>query len=107
MRKKLTIESMSTPTGYRTVSNVDTESAKASGVSVHGDPDVWVCIAKAWNAAEGWMKSTKVLQVINAGCFLQVTTQQGDTVSESVTWAPGIELNPSKTKLVSIPEARK
>lgn len=53
------------------------------------------------------MKSTKVLQVINAGCFLQVTTQQGDMVSESVTWAPGIELNPSKTRLVSIPEARK
>lgn len=40
-------------------------------------------------------------------CMVQVTTQQDDKVSEAVTWAPGVELNESKTKLVAIPAAWK
>lgn len=69
------------------------------GTRFHGNVDMWVCVGKAWNAKEGWMKSTKVLEVPGAGCFLQVTTQQGDNVSEAVTWAPGVMLNQEKTGL--------
>lgn len=60
-------------------------------VKVHGNPDLWVCINKASNDEEGWMKSTKVMQLGN-GCLVQVSTQQGDNVAEAVTFVPGAKL---------------
>lgn len=59
-----------------------------SDVESFGNKDLFVLIAKAWSAKEGWMKSTKAMQINKVGCVIQVTTQQGDNVSESVTFAP-------------------
>jgi nitrate reductase NapAB chaperone NapD len=38
------------------------------------------------------MKSTKALEVPNVGCVVQVTTQQGDSVAEALTFIPGVEI---------------
>ena len=76
----------------RTLDTTNMEQAEFSGVEHEGDPGQWVCIAKAWNKSEGWMKSTKVLEVPGAGCFLQVTTKEKDAVAEAVCWAPGVKL---------------
>lgn len=86
----------------RTLSTMNMDEATKAGVQFSGDPGVWVCIGKAWNEEEGWMKSTKVLEVPFAGCFLQVTTQIGDQIAEAVTWAPGLMLTPDKTKLQAV-----
>jgi hypothetical protein len=54
-----------------------------------GDPDAFKLICKASSASEGWMKSTKAMQIDGVGCVVQVTTQQGDQVAEALTFVPG------------------
>jgi len=61
-------------------------------VQKFGNPDTFQLLCKAWSEEQSWMKSTKVLDVPGAGVFLQVTTQQGDNVAESVCWAPNVHL---------------
>jgi hypothetical protein len=58
------------------LSRTDMAEAEASGIQTYGNPGAWKCICKAWNEKEGWMKSTKAMQVGSAGCLIQVTTQQ-------------------------------
>ena len=69
---------------------------KVSDVELVGNPDTWVLISKASSKREGWMKSTKAMQVIN-GCLVQVTTQQRNpdgsyTIAEALTFAPNAAL---------------
>lgn len=53
-----------------------------------GDPDTWKLIAKASSDKEGWMKSTKAMQIDGVGVVLQVTTQQGESIAEALTFVP-------------------
>ena len=55
---------------------------------IYGNGDLWRLLCKASSKAEGWMKSTKVMQ-LDFGCLVQVTTQQGDNVAESIAYVPG------------------
>ncbi len=66
-------------------------------VQGYGNPDQWVLLCKASSEAQGWMKSTKVLNV-PGGCVLQVTTQQrnpGGTsvVAEALTYVPHVAID--------------
>ena len=70
------------------VTNMEALKEKVSDVIVHGNPGRWVCTSKASSKEQGWMKSTKVLQ-LPAGCLVQVSTQQGDNVAEALTYAIG------------------
>jgi hypothetical protein len=38
------------------------------------------------------MKSTKAMQIDGIGCVIQVTTQQGDNVSESICFVPNVKI---------------
>jgi hypothetical protein len=69
----------------------DTE-AKVSDVKVIGDVDCWQLLSKASSAAEGWMKSSKAMEIPGVGCVVQVTTQQGDHVAEALTFVPGVRV---------------
>lgn len=53
-----------------------------------GDGDTWKLISKAFSKNEGWMKSTKAMEVPGYGCAIQVSTQQGDNIAEAVTFIP-------------------
>ena len=75
---------------YTVVSSEDLKN-KVSDVEVYGNPDLFVCIAKASSKSGRWMKSTKVMEV-PGGCVLQVTTQQDDNIAEAVTFVPGTML---------------
>lgn len=62
-----------------------------------GDPDAWKLICKASSEREGWMKSTKAMEVPGIGCLVQVTTQQRNpdgsySTSEAVAFAPGVRI---------------
>ena len=57
-----------------------------------GDVDTWKLICKASSDTEGWMKSTKALQIDGVGCLVQVTTQQGDHVAEALAFVPGVRI---------------
>lgn len=47
----------------------------ATDIKVTGDPDQWQLICKASSDKQGWMKSTKAMQV-SGGCIVQTTNQQ-------------------------------
>ena len=63
---------------------------------VVGNGDMFRLLCKASSEAEGWMKSTKAMQV-SGGCVVQVTTQQRNpdgsyAVAEAVTFVPGVHV---------------
>ena len=80
----------------KTLDNSTVSHAKknVSDLVVYGNGDAWQLICKASSKSEGWMKSTKAMQVSAMGCLVQVTTQQGDNVAEALTWVPGAMIVP-------------
>ena len=61
---------------------------------VVGNGDSFRLVCKASSESEGWMKSTKAMDV-GHGCIVQVTTQQRNpdgsyAVAEALTYVPGI-----------------
>lgn len=57
-------------------------------IEFYGEPDLFKCLSKAWSQEEGWMKSTKAMNV-PVGVIIQVTTQQGERIAEALTFVPG------------------
>ncbi len=78
----------------KTLHNSDISGATKNvpDIQVFGDGDLWRLISKASSKAEGWMKSTKVMEIPNVGCVVQVTTQQGDQIAEALTFVPNVEI---------------
>lgn len=79
----------------KTLGNTDVNKAQknVSDLAVFGDGDLFKLVSKASSQKEGWMKSTKVMDV-SGGCVLQVTTQQRNpdgsyAVAEALTYIPG------------------
>ena len=78
----------------KTLHNSTVSGAKqnVSDLVVFGDGDTFKLICKASSKSEGWMKSTKAMQIDGVGCVVQVTTQQGDNVSEALTFVSGVKI---------------
>lgn len=74
----------------KTLHNSDISGArqKVKDINVFGNGDLFKLISKASSVSEGWMKSTKAMEIEHVGCVIQVTTQQGDNVSEAITFVP-------------------
>jgi len=58
--------------------------------------DLFKLLSKASSQSEGWMKSTKAMQVVG-GCVVQVTTQQRNldgsyAVAEALTFVAGVRI---------------
>ena len=71
----------------------DTSDAKQkiSDVKVVGNPDAWKLVCKASSAEQGWMRSTKAMEVAG-GLLVQVSSVQGDSVAEALAFVPGAEI---------------
>ena len=72
-------------------------SADLKSVDIVGNPDSFRLLCKASCEAEGWMKSTKAMQVHMVGCLVQVTTQQRNpdgsyAVAEALTFVPEVHI---------------
>lgn len=78
----------------KTLHNSDVSGARqnVSDLKVYGDGDTFKLLCKASSAAEGWMKSTKAMEIPGVGCVVQVTTQQGDNIAEALTFVPGVKI---------------
>jgi len=78
----------------KTLHNSTVSGAKVNvkDINVFGNGDTFKLICKASSKAEGWMKSTKAMEIDGVGCVVQVTTQQGDSVAEAITFVPGVKL---------------
>lgn len=87
------------------VENVADAKTKVSDIKVVGNGDMFALLFKASSKSQGWMKSTKAMEVAG-GCVVQVTTQQGSNVAEALTYVPGVcitaDVNGGR-KLVPIP----
>lgn len=72
----------------KTLDNTTADKAvdQVSDLKIWGDGDMWKLLSKASSVKEGWMKSTKAMEIPGRGCLVQVTTQQGDQVAEAVTF---------------------
>jgi hypothetical protein len=83
--------------GTKTLKNSSSSGARINvkDLVVIGEPDAWKLISKAYSEHEGWMKSTKALQVPGGGCLVQVTTQQRNpddsyAIAEAVAFIPSV-----------------
>jgi hypothetical protein len=81
----------------KTLDNSDANGAQKNvpDIKIVGDGDAWRLLGKASSKHEGWMKSTKALEIETIGCLVQVTTQQRNpdgsyAVAEAVTFVPGV-----------------
>ena len=72
--------------------NVAEVKKRISDVEVFGNGDTFRLISKASSKRQGWMKSTKAMEIKNVGCVIQVTTQQDDNVAEALTFVPGVRI---------------
>lgn len=73
-------------------SNASGASVNVKDIQFWGDGDTFKLISKASSKAEGWMKSTKALEITGVGCVVQVTTQQFNHVAEALTFVPGVRI---------------
>jgi len=82
----------------KTLHNSDVSGARdnVSDLKVVGNGDAFKLLFKASSQEEGWMKSTKAMQV-PAGCLVQVTTQQRNedgsyAVAEALAFVPDVKV---------------
>ena len=83
----------------KTLHNTTASQAKdnVKDIVFWGDGDTFKLISKASSKQEGWMKSTKAMQIDGVGCVVQVTTQQKGAdgtyaIAEAVTYIPGVKI---------------
>jgi regulator of replication initiation timing len=81
----------------KTFTNTTANQAKdnVKDIIFWGDGNTFKLISKASSKGEGWMKSTKALEISEIGCVIQVTTQQGNNVAEALTFVPGVMIEES------------
>jgi hypothetical protein len=79
---------------FKTLINTDDNgtSKNVKNIIFWGDNDIFKLISKASSVNEGWMKSTKAMEIVGVGCVVQVTTQQGNNVAEALTFVPGVKI---------------
>ena len=78
------------------IANVEEAKTKIPDVVIVGNGDLFQLLCKASSQAQGWMKSTKAMEV-PGGCVVQVTTQQRNpdgsyAVAEGLCFVPGVRV---------------
>lgn len=83
----------------KTLGNTTASQAKdnVSDLVIWGDGDMFKLLCKASSEDEGWMKSTKAMEIEGVGCVVQVTTQQRNedglySIAEAVCFVPGVKI---------------
>ena len=78
----------------KTFINTDSNGAtkNVKDIIFWGNGDTFKLISKASSVEEGWMKSTKAMEIAGVGCVVQVTTQQGDNIAEALTFVPNTKI---------------
>lgn len=86
-------------TTEKTLNVTDVNGAKKAigDIQVFGNGDAFALLCKASSQEQGWMKSTKAMNVPGAGALVQVSTQQRNpdgsySLAEALTFVPGVEV---------------
>lgn len=87
----------------KTLKNSNASGARQNvkDIQFYGNGDMFQLLCKAHSETEGWMKSTKAMEVAG-GCVVQVTTQQRNpdgsyVVAEALTFVPGVQVVTDET----------
>ena len=77
-------------------SNISDTCQNVKDINIVGNGDMFALLCKASSENEGWMKSTKAMEV-PGGCVVQVTTQQRNedgsyAIAEALTYVPGVRI---------------
>lgn len=82
----------------KTLHNSDISGAKKNveDLKLFGDGDLFKLISEASSKNEGWMKSTKAMEIPYIGCVVKVTTQNKDNIAEALVFVPGISIQELK-----------
>lgn len=96
----------------KTLHNSDVSGTRKNvkDVKVVGDVDMFRLLCKASSEKEGWMKSTKAMEIPGWGCVVQITTQQRNpdgsySLAEALTNVYGVRIEDDQNngrKLVTI-----
>lgn len=75
----------------------DGASKNVKDIKFWGNGDTFKLISKAWSEEEGWMKSTKAMDV-GRGVVVQVTTQQKNpdgsyAIAEALSYVDGVSIH--------------
>ena len=73
----------------KNTTNEDTKK-NINDAFIFGD-DCWKLITKFSSESRGTMKSTKAMKC-GKDVVIQVTTQQGNNISEAITFVPGVRI---------------
>jgi len=83
----------------KTLHNSDVSGAKKNvpDLVVVGNGDTFKLLCKASSQSEGWMKSTKAMEIPGLGCVVQVTTHQRNhdgtnSVAEALVYVPDCKI---------------
>ena len=83
----------------KTLGNSDISGTRVNvpDVNIVGNGDSFKLLFKASSEKEGWMKSTKAMQIYGVGCLVQVTTQQRNpdgsySIAEALQFVPGVKM---------------
>ena len=92
---------------HNTTSNGARKNVK--DIQFWGDGDTFKLISKASSENEGWMKSTKAMEIEGVGCVVQTTTQQRNpdgsySLTDAVTFVPGVKIQVIKNDQEEIVE---
>ena len=84
----------------KSLGNTDSNGAKKNvkDIQFWGDGDTFKLISKASSENEGFMKSTKAMEIEGVGCVVQVTTQQRNpdgsySLSDAVTFVANAKID--------------
>lgn len=87
----------------KTLHNSDISGARQNvkDIKIVGNGDMFRLLCKASSEEEGWMKSTKAMEIPHVGCVVQVTTQQRNqdgsySVAEALTFVPDSRIVPDE-----------
>lgn len=83
----------------KTLHNSDVSGARQNvrDINIVGNGDTFKLLCKASSQEEGWMKSTKAMEIEGVGCFVQVTTQQRNpdgsySCAEALSFVAGVKI---------------
>ena len=83
----------------KTLNNTSTNKAKeqVSDLEIWGKSDLFKLISKASSENEGWMKSTKAMEIHRVGCVIQTTTQQRNpdgsySLNDALVFVPSVKI---------------
>jgi hypothetical protein len=77
-------------------SDISVTRQNVPDIKVVGNGDMFQLLCKASSQKEGWMKSTKAMELHN-GCLVQVTTQQKNpdgsySIAEALQFVPDVRI---------------